>query len=394
MSGLRQRKTIIEDEGPPPRPIFKSVAAVDLFPKPKEDYRRTQTHQGAIVSLVTVTIICLLVFWEVSAYLMGRDAFKTELSVDTKVSEKVLFNIDITFPNVPCHEVSLIVLDVTGTFKFNVTRNLQKLPVTSDGEIAFAGDLDFLQDSTNFHYDPKKDHDSPEYCGNCFIDEEYKYVDKENKLCCNSCDDVMKMHDKYNFQRPPLNTVKQCMYELSLTNPGCNFKGSLKLKKVSGLLMFTPKRGKYGFKIADVMQFDASHIIKKFSIGDERVSRFSRRGVYYPLNGQTFDAQRRFAEVKYFLKVVPTGYLTDKGNEVLGSTYEYSVQWSNRFIPIGFGHLPSVEFSFDFSPIQVNNYFKRPPFYHFLVQLCGIVGGLFVVLGMIDGLVVRIGRFF
>ncbi|KAH9599701.1 Endoplasmic reticulum vesicle transporter [Trypanosoma melophagium] len=394
MSSLRHRKTNFEAEVTPPRPIFKNVAAVDLFPKPKEDYCRTQTYQGAIVSLLTVIVMSILVLWEVTGYLFGRDAFKTELSIDTKVSEKVLFNIDITFPKVSCHEVSLIVLDATGTFKFNVTRNIQKLPVTSNGEIAFAGNLDFLQDSTAFQYDPKKDHDSPEYCGDCFINEEYKYVEKDNKMCCNSCEDVMKIHDKHGFQRPSLTTVKQCMYELSLTNPGCNFKGSLKLKKVSGMLVFAPKRDAYGFKIKDVMQFDASHIVKKFSIGDERVSRFSRRGVYYPLNDHSFDAGGRFAEVKYYLKIVPTGYFTEKGNEVLGSTYEYSVQWSYRFIPIGFGYLPSVSYTFDFSPIQVNNYFKRPPLYHVLVQLCGIVGGLFVVLGMIDTLVMRISRFF
>ncbi|KEG12267.1 ERGIC and golgi family 3 [Trypanosoma grayi] len=394
MSGLRQRKSVINVEEAPQRPVFKRVAAVDLFPKPKEDFRRAQTRRGAIVSLVTVVIIGLLVFWELGAYITGRDAYKTELSVDTSLSKEIYFNMDITFPRVPCHELSLDVLDVTGTFKFNVTHYIYKTPVNLNGESAFIGHRNIVEDHSSPQYDAKKDPDSPEFCGSCFLGKENEHIAKSQNACCNTCEDVMKMHDQHGLPRPEKSVVEQCIHDLSLVTPGCNYRGSFKVKKVSGTILFTPKRVGNAFMMRDVMRFDSSHIINKLSIGDERVARFSRRGVHYPLNGHQFDTGRRFSEIKYYLKVVPTTYLDAKRDTFLDSTYEYSVQWNHRHIPLGFRVLPSVAFSFDFYPIQVNNYFQRPSIHHFLVQLCGIVGGIFVVLGLIDSLVMWIGRCF
>ncbi|RNF10458.1 ERGIC and golgi family 3 [Trypanosoma conorhini] len=392
MSVLRRRSLLVTEE-PSQGPLLKKVAAVDLFPKPKEDYTRVQTYRGAVVSLVTVIVIALLVSWEVCSYMLGREAYKTELSVDTSVATEVDFNLDITFPKVPCHEISLDILDVTGTFKLNVTRNLLKTPVDSKGHLAFIGPRQGIGKHGISRYEAKDDPNSPEFCGSCFFGKDQAPIGKDQKLCCNSCEEVMKAHDQNNLPRPPKNEVEQCIYELSRLNPGCNYKGTLRLRKVGGRLYFAPKRVGGGFQIQDVMRFDSSHKINKLTIGDERVTRFSRRGVHYPLNGHEFDAQRRFSEIRYFLKVVPTTYPSWK-NAVLNATYEYGVQWNHRFIPIGFGQLPSVSFGFEFQPIQVNNYFKRPSFSHFLVQLCGIVGGLFVVLGLIDSLVMWIGNYF
>ncbi|ESL11350.1 hypothetical protein TRSC58_00901 [Trypanosoma rangeli SC58] len=363
MSVLRQRSLLVAEK-PLQMPLLKKVAAVDLFPKPKDDYSRAQTHRGALVSLATVIVIGLLVFWEVGSYITGRDAYKTELSVDTSVATEVDFNLDITFPKVPCHEISLDVLDVTGTFKFNVTRNILKTPMDEKGNPAFFGHRHSVGQYGVFHYEAKGDPNSPKFCGRCLFGKDYKDIGNGQKPCCNTCDEVMKAHDQHDLPRPPKTEVEQCIYELSRINPGCNYKGTLRLRKVSGSLFFAPKRVGGGFLIHDVMQFDPSHIINKLTIGDERVTRFSRRGVHYPLNGHEFDTQGRFSEIRYFLKVVPTMYLSWK-NAGLNETYEYGVQWDHRFIPIGFGQLPSVSFGFEFHPIQVNNYFKRPSFPHF-----------------------------
>ncbi|ESS63548.1 hypothetical protein TCDM_08584 [Trypanosoma cruzi Dm28c] len=393
MSNLRQRSLLVINENNE-RPLLKKVAAVDLFPKPKEDYSRSQTYHGALVSLVTVVVIGLLVFWEVCSYIFGRDAYTTELSVDTSLSTEVEFNLDITFPRVPCHEVSLDVLDVTGTVNLNVTRNIFKTPVDAQGNFAFIGTRQGVGEYGSFREQSKDDPNSPQFCGRCFISEHQLSMMENKNRCCNTCNDVLNAYDQQGLPRPQKNEVEQCIYELSLINPGCNYKGTLIVKKFGGRLVFAPKRVPGGFLIKDVMQFDSSHIINKLSIGDERVTRFSRRGVQHPLNGHEFVAQRRFTEIRYFLKVVPTMYFSGKNIASFNATYEYSVQWSHRLTPIGFGHFPSVSLGFDFHPMQVNNYFRRSSFPHFIVQLCGIVGGLFVVLGLIDGLVVWVGKFF
>lgn len=43
-------------------------------------------------------------------------------------------------------------------------------------------------------------------------------------------------------------------------------------------------------------------------------------------------------------------------------------------------------FRYDLSPIVVSFYQKKEPFFHFLVQLCAIIGGVFTVAGIIDGI--------
>ena len=41
---------------------------------------------------------------------------------------------------------------------------------------------------------------------------------------------------------------------------------------------------------------------------------------------------------------------------------------------------------YDLSPIVVNFTQKQEPFLHFIVQLCAILGGVFTVAGIIDGI--------
>ncbi len=49
--------------------------------------------------------------------------------------------------------------------------------------------------------------------------------------------------------------------------------------------------------------------------------------------------------------------------------------------------LPAVYFRYDMSPITVQYKQYKEKFLHFLIQLCAIVGGIFTVTGIIDGLI-------
>jgi hypothetical protein len=48
--------------------------------------------------------------------------------------------------------------------------------------------------------------------------------------------------------------------------------------------------------------------------------------------------------------------------------------------------LPGVFFIYDISPIMVKFTEKRPSLSYFLTSLCAIVGGVFTVAGIIDGI--------
>jgi hypothetical protein len=49
--------------------------------------------------------------------------------------------------------------------------------------------------------------------------------------------------------------------------------------------------------------------------------------------------------------------------------------------------LPGVYFFYDLSPIMVQVKESRRSFFHFLTQLCAIIGGVFTVAGIVDRMV-------
>ena len=49
--------------------------------------------------------------------------------------------------------------------------------------------------------------------------------------------------------------------------------------------------------------------------------------------------------------------------------------------------IPAIYFRFDLSPITVTYWQYKEELYHFLVQLCAIVGGVFAVTGIFDSII-------
>lgn len=49
--------------------------------------------------------------------------------------------------------------------------------------------------------------------------------------------------------------------------------------------------------------------------------------------------------------------------------------------------LPTIYFRFDLSPVTVRYWQYKEVFTHFFVQICAIIGGIFAVTGIIDGII-------
>ena len=62
--------------------------------------------------------------------------------------------------------------------------------------------------------------------------------------------------------------------------------------------------------------------------------------------------------------------------------YEYTVQ-SHTY---NTDDIPSTKISYTLSPIQIIVTQTRQAFYHFVTTLCAIIGGIFTVAGILDGL--------
>jgi hypothetical protein len=413
MASLRQRHSgalFHDDSSHSTRPILKSVANVDLFPKPKEEYRRVQTAEGAVISVVAASLIAILVLWEFGAYVSGRDAHRTELSVDSENDAVVPFHLDITFPRIPCHELSVDTMDAVGDVAANVDHDLYRSPVDRNGRLVFQGKYRYVPQANasdgRQQSDSKQNPRSPNFCGSCYIEPKHHHqYDKPGGVidvhlatvhkdtCCNTCESVMKMYDLHRIPRPQPSEVEQCINELSHANPGCNLRGFIHVKKVMGNFHFAPGVSAVGpmgqhihlYDFEQILKYNTTHIINKLEIGDPSTKRFSSSGVTHPLSNMKYTVSSGFGHVKYFIHVVPASYSSGHSTQ---HSFEYSAQVFHREAPLGLGSMiPSVFFVFDFHPMQVNHIFVRPPVSHLFVQVCGIVGGLFVVLGIVDRIV-------
>ena len=361
---------------------------------------------------------------------------------------RVPVNIDITFPAIQCHKLWLDVVDISDGFDVDAVQDLVKSPVSSRGRHSFSQRYNLVErqhalagilETKRFYpienefdeqlrahedserpggggsgmhgqiignmivYIPQQDIQHKDYCGHCYVDRHLSVAvaqgaTAKSEKCCNTCSSVMDAFDQIHLGRPDPASVEQCLYEESKRNPGCNIRGTFLVKRVKGNFHFRAGIGANGvfgehfhnYDMSEAMQFNVSHDIHHLSFGDADVRRFtstrsSESGLKsFPLDGASIRTRHALESVIYNLNIVPATYTSGVWGST-GSGFEFSAQHQrhseNRQSQIrGMG----LTFQFDFYNMQLNNRFRRPAFGHFLVQLCGIVGGLFVVTSFVD----------
>lgn len=394
---VRRRNTPqVDDVKLVTKKIPSKLAKADIFSKPKEDYSREQTPLGSIVSAITIIIIIVLLLSESVDYVLGRSAYRTELSIAESNGGHMMMHLDIDFPLTPCPKLKVDLADFSGTLRRNVTHSLHKIPLDSEGSVAFKGNGIFYDlFPGEAAYNPAEDPESPEYCGRCIIEGDEKHFPSSLALnCCATCEAVENFYKQNGkvFSRAEMNKTPQCLFRISQNSPGCKVQGSIRLKKVRGALVFGPKNinGGNTFSISDVFQFNPSHRINALSFGDPHPEKFSRFALP-SLVGKGYQQQNYIVDIKYMLSIIPTEYSMGSQKIKDVASFEYSFKWKARVLN-GFSQaVPSISFYFDIFPIKVSNIFEREPFVHFIVRICGIVGGVFVTLGIVDDIVHRFG---
>eukprot|EP01065_Artemidia_motanka_P038126 TRINITY_DN46996_c0_g1_i1.p1 TRINITY_DN46996_c0_g1~~TRINITY_DN46996_c0_g1_i1.p1 ORF type:complete len:458 (+),score=133.80 TRINITY_DN46996_c0_g1_i1:56-1429(+) len=435
-SQLRQRRQPAPLEKPQSPRLLRTVKRLDIYPKVHRDHRdklQRQTPVGACISNAVVGTMVLMFLVEVVGYVWGVDAYHDRLSVDEGIASKVPINLNITMHSIPCHELHIDMIDASGDVRIDLKHDLHKSPVDRNGQLVFtetheylhtprddakveaeAGSKSILDLFRQKLYEPEMDPSSPLFCGDCTVAPMARSA-LPDKMCCNTCSQVMQYHDSKGLKRPSPGDVEQCVYEASRRNPGCNMAGVLVTSKVKGNFHFSPGRSvALGRKLVHLfnpvaaMRYNISHTVHHLSFGDRSVRRFSELGtVEYPLDGHTFTVSGGIAVRKYLIKVIPVFYTTTDviddaaglemdapasshrtvGEDSVeeGASYEFSPRYDTRLLPLGQrGASPGLFFVYDFHPMTITHVFKRPPVTQFLLGLCKIGGGVFVVTGFLD----------
>ncbi|XP_041368736.1 endoplasmic reticulum-Golgi intermediate compartment protein 2-like [Gigantopelta aegis] len=328
---------------------LKVVKELDAFPKVPESYKET-TVSGGGISILTFILIFILIISEFEYYTNTELQF--DYQVDTNFTGKVRINIDMTIA-MQCGSIGADVLDQTGQDVQSYSK-LKEEPVY-------------------FELSPKqKEYQAFIRQINGFLMEEY-----------HALQEMMWKSEYPNFRG---GMPKR---EIPGVGPpdACRVHGSFEVSKVAGNFHVTagksiPVIPRGHAHIAIMMSerdYNFSHRIDHFSFGTP-VS-----GAVYPLDGEEHVTNDHYYMYQYFMQVVPTEVRTYSTNE---DTFQFSVTERNRTINHAKGShgVPGIFVKYDLSSLKIRIREDRKPIWQFLVRLCGIIGGVFSVSGMLQGL--------
>ncbi|CAG5133321.1 unnamed protein product, partial [Candidula unifasciata] len=239
-------------------------------------------------SLITFVLIGVLILSEIRYY--ADTELQFEYLVDTNITGKIKLNIDMTIA-MKCHHIGADVLDQTGQDVFSFGQ-LQEEPVF-------------------WELNP----DEEEY-RNMFR-EHNEYLTKQYHALQDILWKSKDIQLKAKFPKRKAHSSKK-------EPDSCNIYGSFELNKVAGNFHITagksipviPKGHAHLAMMMDVSDYNFSHRIDHFSIGDEA------RGIIYPLDGTEIVTAYSHHSFQYFMQIVPTEIRTYSTNM---NTYQFAV---------------------------------------------------------------------
>ncbi|XP_046379689.2 endoplasmic reticulum-Golgi intermediate compartment protein 2-like isoform X2 [Haliotis cracherodii] len=328
---------------------LKVVKELDAFPKVPESYKET-TATGGGLSIITFIIIAILVISEIKYY--TDTELKFDYEVDTNVTGKIKINVDLTVA-MKCSSIGADVLDLTGQ------------DVHSYGRLK--------EEDTYFELTPNQQ----KY--HTFLQEINRYLQEEY----HAIQDLMWKSKTPAFRggMPPRETNPEHGPD------ACRVHGSLEVNKVAGNFHITagksvpmiPRGHAHIAIMLSERDYNFSHRIDHLSFG-EPVS-----GVIYPLDGELQSTKAHFHTFQYYIQVVPTEVRTYLVNE---NTYQFAVSQRSRQIDHSKGShgVPGIFVKYDLSSLMIRVREEHKPYWQFMIRLCGIIGGVFSVSGMMHGL--------
>lgn len=324
--------------------------------------------------------------------------------MNTSRVEKLKVSFDLSFHVIPCKLLSLDVFDETGVAQKDSIHNIYKHKLSADGYRMGApvkhelGDTILTEKQLE---DMQKEYgvDAPSEeigpCGNCYG------AGKEGE-CCQTCHDVKAAYLTKGWMFKP-QEVAQCrkeaffetMKDQFAEDGGCQVYGTLELSRASGHFHIAPHKTLHTtglqaglISLLDLIsftfeQFNITHTVNSLSFGD------TYPGIRNPLDGQYRKVEDTHGMYQYYLKIVPTRYLHLDGREI--ESNQYSVTEHMRHLAPNSGRgLPGVYFNYELSPIQAVFEEKQKSFMSFITSVCAIIGGIYTVIGIFDGFILRV----
>ncbi|GAB6029813.1 Endoplasmic reticulum-Golgi intermediate compartment protein 3 [Chamberlinius hualienensis] len=364
--------------------IFNSIRKFDAYPKTLEDFR-IKTYSGAIVTILSGILMTILFISELSYYLTPE--IKEDIFVDLSRGNKLRINLDVVMPRIPCSLISIDSLDVSGVQQINLAHNIFKRRLDLDGY-----GLDSVQPEKETKLGVPTEETqvavkNETKCGSCYS------AETEEQPCCQTCEDIQVAYRKKGWAFKKAEDYEQCISEgwkenvkQTLTE-GCHVYGYVEVNRVAGNFHIAPgvSYQQHHVHVHDLQPYSASefnitHRINHLSFG----SRSSKTG---PLDNLYVVAEKGAMMFQYYAKIVPSTYVTIDNN--IKDTTQFSVTRHSKVSSTSGADqvMPGVFIIYELSPMMVRYTETRKSFLHFLTGVCGIIGGIFTVAGLIDAVI-------
>jgi len=328
---------------------MKTVKRFDLYRKVPRDLTEP-TLSGAAVSCCTVTFAIYLFFSELTVFM--RRSWESEMFIDeSRTEEKLQINLNVTLPAMPCELLSFDAQDVMGSHEVDAHGHLFKDRLTSKGDVIATEEM------KGSHY---------------------------------GASSGLTRHFSFSYDNQDVDRIRKMIN----SGEGCRVAGWVKVNKVPGNVHLSTYSHSYlfGSLYQEARNINISHRVNHLSFGvDTDISyvttNFKDTGIVAPLDGveQVALAKKEGSGIdtaiyEYYTKVVPTTY------RALDQPPVHVYQFTANSNKIQNQQMPSLYFRYDFSPVTVRYTEKRESTSHFLVQICAVIGGVFTVAGLLDGI--------
>ena len=318
------------------------MKSFDLFQKVTVDNSSKPTMIGAILSLSAITIMLFVFLKQVNEYffipLIQKD---TIIFQDDTQESKVLVNLDIIFPNLPCAVISVDQEDLVGHHRLNIEDSLTKIP-----------------------------------------------IDKERTPNSNKFD----------------GRKTQLLRDAITNQEGCIVAGNVPISKVQGDIHISHHayRDIYSYLLESGLneKITLNHKFTLLNFGDqvileETLKRFQMTDLKEKFNRvvnlPNFESAGSFnLDFDYYIKIIPQIFYDEYTYEQF-IAYQYSIT-SKLKERLSDDSMPVIMINYDYSPVAVKYTLKRRYFSHFLTNICALIGGVFVIFSIINSIMNKLSE--
>lgn len=310
---------------------------LDFFGKISKDNVTKPTIIGSILSLSAISLMLYLLLRQLIDFYSPHSKTDSVVEQPNNANELININIDYLFTSIPCNLISLDMVDIMNNHKGDISDTVKKIRLI------------------------KNQPQTPIYTKTSSFEDLTKAIE---------------------------------------SNEGCELKGSIPIKQVPGEfhISFHNYRNLYhklrSQKPNLARKITMEHLFKNFNFGkmDEyRLGRFGLNKDYIfrkslmdkiPKDNEQYD-------YNYFIKIIPH-ILVDENRGRTEYTYSFSINNKKTQFSEGMSDMPVVSIQYDFSPIYMKITHLKRDYLHFLTHVSAIIGGVFVVFSVINGMFTNI----